>query len=286
MTELIILTFLTGVAGLGLGGAIGVLAGGVSKKLNAMLLAFSAGTMIALICFELLSEALEGGVSRFIVALAVLLGAGLVSLLDYAIDRRSGHSHDFITCEDCDEEFEHDTEHIHCDEHEADGTESHHHHKKASHLQLMLAGIMMAVGVAIHNIPEGMSIGAIYMEGGSVITSSLTMLLISIVLHNVPEGMAIALPLYTSGISKPRAVLSAAVTGLPTVLGALIGYVIGDMGELGLALSLSFAAGTLLYVVFGEVLPQAINLYCSRKTAFMSILGLVAGMIIIGGHVH
>ena len=113
MTDLISITFIIGVLGLGLGGLIGVLAGSISKRLNALLLSFSAGTMIALICFELLSEALEGGVSRFIVALAVLLGAGLVSLLDYAIDRRSGHSHDFITCEDCDEEFEHDTEHIH-----------------------------------------------------------------------------------------------------------------------------------------------------------------------------
>ena len=359
MSELIILTFIIGAVGLGLGGIIGVFFGGISKKLNAMLLAFSAGTMIALICFELLPEAMEGGGEKLIVAAAVISGAGLVSLLDYIIDKRSGHSHDFITCEDCDEGFEHDSEHLHCSEHEEEHeyllpdfphshhghkgehrahgeghAESHsslsgyeaaagtpacsaedgslhshahehshshepesahchgekvvesHHHKRTSHLQLFLAGVMMAVGVAIHNVPEGMSIGAIYAEGGGMVTSSLMMLLISIVLHNIPEGMAISLPLYTSGMSRTKAVLSAAATGLPTVLGALLGSALGDMGGLFLSLSLSFAAGTLLYVVFGEVLPQAINLYCSRKTAFMSIAGLVAGMLIIGGHVH
>ena len=339
MLQLIFLTILTAVIGLGAGGVIGVLFGGISRKANALLLSFSAGTMIALICFELLHEAMETGMSTWFVALFTLLGAGLVSLLDYLIDKRSGHSHDFITCEDCDEEFEHDSSHQHCEEHDHGHVHRHdhghnaasfvsgaadsgehdheghdheheaalsmdhdhehhghgeyedepvpsHHHKKASHLQLLLAGIMMAVGVAIHNIPEGMSIGAIYYENGSVLNASLGILLISVVLHNIPEGMAISLPLYTSGMSRTKAVLSAAATGLPTVLGALLGSALGDMGGLFLSLSLSFAAGTLLYVVFGEVLPQAINLYCSRKTAFMSIAGLVAGMLIIGGHVH
>ena len=147
-------------------------------------------------------------------------------------------------------------------------------------------GVAIAAAIAIHNIPEGMSIGAIYYENGSVLNASLGILLISVVLHNIPEGMAIALPLYTSGMSKPQAALLAASTGIPAVLGAMLGYAIGDMGALGMTISLSFAAGTLLYVVFGEVLPQSINLYCSRKTAFAAIAGLVLGMLIIGMHVH
>ena len=333
MTELLFATFLIGILGLGLGGLIGVLAGSISKRLNAVMLSFSAGTMIALICFELLHEAMAGSAGTRLAAIGALLGAALVSLLDYAIDRHSGHTHDFITCADCDEEFEHDSHHLHCEEHSHEhadhrhqrayhnhqqayhshgGHLSHngedkgeldlelehghihegahatlaHHHKKASHLQLLLAGVMMAVGVAIHNVPEGMSIGAIYADNGYELTSALQLLLFSILLHNIPEGMAIALPLFTSGMSRPKAVLWAAATGIPMVLGALLGYVIGDMGELGLSLTLSFAAGTLLYVVFGEVLPQSINLYCSRKTAFAAITGLLLGMLIIGGHVH
>ena len=284
MTELIFAVFLTGILGLGLGGIVGVLAGSVSKKLNALMLSFSAGTMIALICFELLHEAMAGGDGTRLAALGALIGAALVSLLDYAIDRHSGHTHDFITCADCDEEFEHDSHHLHCEEHADEGTA--HHHKKTSQIQLMLAGIMMAVGVAIHNVPEGMSVGAIYADSGFEVTGALQLLLFSILLHNIPEGMAIALPLFTSGMSKPRAALLAAATGIPMVLGAMLGCLMGDMGELGLSLTLSFAAGTLLYVVFGEVLPQSINLYCSRKTAFAAITGLLLGMLILGGHVH
>lgn len=305
MANLILLTALTGVAGLGLGGLLGVWIGGTSKKFNAMLLSFTAGAMLALICFELLHEAVETGVGMGLIAAVSLGGAALVTFLDYLVDKHSGHSQDFITCEDCDEEFEHDAGHEHCaheDDHEhehrhnADSLPEHeeetklpetvHHHKRASHLQLLIAGIMMAVAVAIHNVPEGMSVGAVYAQNEGTVNQALLVLIASIILHNIPEGMAIALPLFTAGIGRMRAAAIAALSGVPTILGALAGYAIGDMGALGMAVSLSFAAGTLLYVVFGEVLPQSINLYCSRKTAFAAITGLIVGLVIIGMHVH
>lgn len=319
------ITFLTGVLGLFLGAAAGVLIGGHSRHSEAVLLSFSAGTMIALVCFELLHEAMETGISPFLIALSAGTGALLVTLLDYAVDKRSGHSQDFITCEGCDEEFEHDAHHAHCMEHETPacgqkaaerrehGHDTHgqetpsghihihahhaqeaavdahvheHHHKRASHLQLFMAGLIMAAAVAIHNIPEGMSIGAVYAGEGGVVSTALLMLLLSIVMHNIPEGMAISMPLVTGGMQKGKACAIAALSGVPTILGALLGYALGDMGALGLAMSLAFAAGTLLYVVFGEVLPQAINLYCSRKTAFAAIAGLLIGMLILSGHMH
>lgn len=348
MSELILFTLLTGVGGLFFGAVIGVFVGGRSRQSEAVLLSFSAGAMIALVCFELLHEAMETGVNLILVALAVLSGAGLVTFLDYIVDKRSGHSHDFITCEDCDEEFAHDEKHEHCDLHEhaqeherhghvhndADGQHAHvhgepahmhahdaeqachseplkqqtascvhsesggpdghisehishgHHHKRTSHLQLFVAGIVMAAAVAIHNLPEGMSIGAIYAGAGGRANGALFVLLLGIVLHNIPEGMAISVPLFTGGMSRAKACGVAALSGVPTVFGALLGYALGDMGALGLALSLSFAAGTLLYVVFGEVLPQSINLYCSRKTAFAAIAGVAVGMLILAGHVH
>lgn len=144
----------------------------------------------------------------------------------------------------------------------------------------------MAAGVAIHNLPEGMSIGALYAGEGNALNSALLMLLFSIVLHNIPEGVAISVPLLTGGMNKWKACGVAALSGVPTILGALLGYALGDMGAIGLALSLSFAAGTLMYVIFGEVLPQSINLYCSRKTAFAAIAGVAVGMLILAGHIH
>ena len=78
-----------------------------------------------------------------------------------------------------------------------------------------------------------------------------------------------------------KAVFMTAMSGLPTIIGALLGFVIGELGALGLALSLGFASGAMLYVVFGEILPQAILMYHSKLPAFSAILGILAGLFII-----
>ena len=72
-----------------------------------------------------------------------------------------------------------------------------------------------------------------------------------------------------------------ALSGVPTMLGALLGYVIGDIGIMGLALSLGFASGAMLYVVFGEILPQSILMYHSKLPAFAPIAGILLGLLII-----
>ena len=65
-------------------------------------------------------------------------------------------------------------------------------------------------------------------------------------MHNIPEGMAVAVPLISGGMPKWRSVLVTALTGFPTVLGALLGYSLGAMGPFALALSRSFASGAML----------------------------------------
>ena len=279
MAKLILITFLTGVAGIGLGGLVGALLGGISKKVNAIILSFSAGTMISLICFELIHEAMEAGLHVALIALVVLASSGIVCVLDYVVDSREGHTDDFIACEDCD----------------AQGLSPNRKNtrmrtkkvvkERSKALQMMLAGLMMAAAVAIHNIPEGMSIGTLYATEG--LSSSLVVLLFTIILHNIPEGMAITTSLTTSGMKKLKAVGIAALSGLPTVIGAVIGLIIGSSEDSYIpAVALSFAAGTLAYVVFGEILPQSIKQYSSRKTAYAAIIGFAVGLIIIGGHVH
>ncbi|MBR3866863.1 MAG: hypothetical protein IKM54_03600 [Butyricicoccus sp.] len=71
------------------------------------------------------------------------------------------------------------------------------------------------------------------------------------------------------------------MSGAPTIVGALLGFLLGDIGPLGLALSLGFASGAMLYVVFGEILPQAILMYHSKLPAFAAITGILAGLFII-----
>ena len=75
--------------------------------------------------------------------------------------------------------------------------------------------------------------------------------------------------------------LTALGVGGATVIGALLGYLLGDIGALGLCLSLGFASGAMLYVVFGEILPQAILMYHSKLPAFSAIIGMLVGILII-----
>ena len=76
-------------------------------------------------------------------------------------------------------------------------------------------------------------------------------------------------------------ILITALTGIPTMLGAMLGFWLGEIGPVGLALSLGFASGAMLYVVFGEILPQAILMYHSKLPAFSAIAGLLIGLFII-----
>jgi len=142
--------------------------------------------------------------------------------------------------------------------------------------------VVMACAIALHNVPEGMTIGASYAAGdGGVLDGAALVLAVLIGLHNIPEGMAVSVPLISGGMAKWKAVLITACTGIPTILGALLGYLLGEIGPLGLTISLGFASGAMLYVVFGEILPQSILMYHSKLPAFSAIGGILAGLLII-----
>lgn len=156
-----------------------------------------------------------------------------------------------------------------------------HNARKDNKLSLMVAGVVMACAIALHNIPEGMTIGASYAHNNGVLGDSALILAVLIGLHNIPEGMAVSVPLIGGGMNRIKAVIITALSGVPTIIGALLGFVIGDMSVLGLALSLGFASGAMLYVVFGEIIPQAILMYQSKLPAFSVIVGMFVGLIII-----
>ena len=100
-------------------------------------------------------------------------------------------------------------------------------------------------------------------------------------LHNIPEGMAVAVPLISGGTGRVRATLRTAACGLPTVLGAWLGFWLGDIGPLGLTMSLGFASGAMLYVVFGEIMSESYLIYRSKLPAFAVMVGLALGMFMI-----
>ena len=82
-------------------------------------------------------------------------------------------------------------------------------------------------------------------------------------------------------MGKAKAVLITACSGIPTILGALLGYALGEIGPMGLTLSLGFASGAMLYVVFGEIMPQSILMYRGKLPAFSTIVGMLVGLLII-----
>lgn len=79
----------------------------------------------------------------------------------------------------------------------------------------------------------------------------------------------------------PRTALLTALTGAPTVIGALLGYRLGMMSPMMLCMSLSFASGAMLYVVFGELLPEAILMWRSKMPALATMIGVAVGLLII-----
>ena len=271
---LILTTALAGVAGTGLGGLIGAMLQKDSKRVVSLLLSFAGGVMLSVVCFDLVTEAIETNMGVGTVVAAIALGVGVTYLLNYLIDRKTNPEVPHIdanhpkTADDLDELIHSD----HLKQHYA---------RKDSKMGLFVAGIVMACAIALHNVPEGMTIGASYASNDGVMGSAALVLAVLIGLHNIPEGMAVSVPLISGGMSKWKAVLITACTGIPTVLGALLGYALGEIGPLGLTLSLGFASGAMLYVVFGEILPQSILMYHSKLPAFSAIGGILAGLLII-----
>jgi ZIP family zinc transporter len=100
-------------------------------------------------------------------------------------------------------------------------------------------------------------------------------------LHNIPEGMAVAVPLISGGTKRMTALLITALSGAPTIIGAIIGYCLGTMSPLWLSMSLSFASGAMFYVVFGELLPEAILMWRSKLPSLAAVLGILLGLLLI-----
>ncbi len=274
IATLIFVTTIAGVGGTGLGGVVGALFRRDSSRTASLLLSFAAGVMLSIVCFDLIISAINTKVGIYTVIAGITIGVALVYALNYLIDKRTNPEVPHIDARhpqtaDSLEEL------IHSDHLEE------HIRKKDSSVSLFIAGVVMACAIALHNVPEGMTIGASFANMNGVMAGSALVLVVLIGLHNIPEGMAVAVPLISGGMPRSKAVLATALSGLPTVLGALIGYAVGEMGPLGLALSLCFASGAMLYVVFGEIMPQAILLCRSKVPAFSTLIGIMVGLLVI-----
>jgi len=253
--NIIIMSLFAGVAGMGLGGIITAIFGNRTEKMISIFLSLAGGVMLSIVFIELIPEAVEHS-NAGIAVIGLATGALMVMLLNNVMDKISKTNQSKL--------------------HETYADFFHSNEVISSKKSLIRSGMVMLFAIALHNIPEGLAMGA---AGYHDATLGLT-LAIMIGLHNIPEGMAISTPLISGGLSKLKTVRLVMLTGATTLIGTIAGLLIGGVSDIALALSFSIAGGAMLYVVFGEILPQSIVTNKDRMPAVFALVGIILGFLI------
>ena len=142
--------------------------------------------------------------------------------------------------------------------------------------------LLLALAVTLHNIPEGMAVGISFSLAAQVSHAALPAALalaLGIGIQNFPEGAAIALPLTHEGLSRRRAFAIGAISGIVEPIAALLTVLAAGRIQPMMPWLLSFAAGSMLYVVVEELIPEA-NLRHNHQT-HSGTLGVMAGFLIM-----
>lgn len=141
--------------------------------------------------------------------------------------------------------------------------------------------ILLVLAVTLHNIPEGMAVGISFalaaQTGDPALFTAAAALAIGVGIQNFPEGAAIALPLRQEGMSRGKAFLIGAASGMVEPIFAVLTVLLAGSIQSLLPWLLSFAAGSMLYVVVEELVPEA-NL-CNGKHA--GTMGVMVGFLLM-----
>lgn len=226
-----------GTFGTTIGGIIGVTVKNTSARFISFILQFAAGLMLAVICFDLIPEALEIS-NIFALFMGIGLGVFVMIICDNAVKKIYSK-------------------------------------KEKNSNSLLKTGIIVGIGLAIHNFPEGLAIGS----GFEASINLGYAVALAILLHDIPEGLSMAVPMKNGGMTKTKAVILTLLSGVTTGIGAFFGAIIGGISDTVIAICLAFAAGAMLYIVSGELIPESNKIYKGRIGALGNILGFIAGII-------
>lgn len=141
--------------------------------------------------------------------------------------------------------------------------------------KLLSTGIVVTLGLIIHNFPEGM---AVFLSSFTNLKLGV-ILALAIAIHNIPEGIAVAAPIYHATHDKGKAMKYAFISGMAEPLGAIISYLILKpyLNQNILSCIFALVAGVMVYISFDELLPA-----CFRdEQGHRAILGIMTGMIIV-----
>lgn len=216
-----------------------------SDRFNDTLLGFAAGVMLAASFFSLIIPSIDISTEMYgpgpwpaaIAVIGILLGAAAIAMAD----RLLPHRH-FITG-----------------------------HEGARNPKV--TGVwLFVIAIAIHNFPEGLSVGVAYGSDQGDKAFSLAM---GIGLQNMPEGLAVAAGLVAVGYSRWKAFWVAGLTGLIEPLGGLVGGIFVNISNVLLPWALVFAAGTMLFVISHEIIPETHRQGHHRRATGGLMVGLV-----------
>ncbi|MCL2570243.1 MAG: ZIP family metal transporter [Firmicutes bacterium] len=260
LLDVILIAFGAGVVGCFIGGLIGVIIKKPTKTYISLMLSFAAGAMLGVAMFKLLPESYEYG-GLWAALIGTLLGVGFVFFIDLLNKRNRdeiGDRLDHYAKDVC----------VRCAEGEVCKSAT----SASDKYKLKKMGIAVFFAMMLHSLPEGIAIGA-----GEYLGIGL-LLGVIFALHFVTEGLAIAVPMKASGMKTWKVLMFSAAAGLPAVLGAIIGYFVGINDTL-LAYCFSFAAGAMLYVILGEMLPTAYKY--SDRHKLITFIVIVATLLIV-----
>jgi zinc transporter, ZIP family len=246
---------LTTLAGLstGIGSAVAYFIRKPSPKIMSLILGFSAGVMLYISFAELLDQSFQkvgfgtGNVGFF-------AGIAFIALIDILIPHEYKEEHADLPPQSLKQQPR----------------------RSANHSRLMRVGMLTAIGITIHNFPEGL---AVFSSG---ITGDRTfgiMVAIAIALHNIPEGISVSIPVWQATGSRNKAFLYSFAAGLAEPVGAVIGYAIlfNFLTPTLIYSLLAFAAGIMVYISLDELLPTA----HSYGKEHLVIIGVIGGMVLM-----
>lgn len=234
-----ILGLFFGTFGTTLGGIIGVIIKKNSNKFLSFILAFASGLMMSIICFDLIPEAL--GISSIInVIIGIIIGIIVMIFCDIIVQKKFNTNKRFEKNENT----------------------------------LLKTGIIVSIWLAIHNFPEGLAIGSGF-EASMKLGLSLAL---AICLHDIPEGISMAVPMKNGGMKISKVIFYVILSGITTGIGAFFGAIVGSISQEVISICLSFAAGAMLYIVSGELIPESNQLYHGKMTAIGNMIGFIIGI--------
>ena len=143
---------------------------------------------------------------------------------------------------------------------------------------------MLVLAVALHNLPEGMAVGVVYADilsgAGAITLSAALALSLGIAIQNFPEGAIISMPLRSEGVSRGRAFLYGMLSGVVEPIGALLTIWAASLITPALPYLLSFAAGSMMYVVVEKLIPEMSEEPHSNIGTVLFALGFTLMMVL------